>query len=315
MSLCPPTSEPALAQALRRKMPRVREFLCTALDLDPVQEDALCQAGIPIFHVRNLLQTLERHAELRAGRWDDAARLAYRALLQEQEPRTHKLDQLPAYLRPRERAQALGVGLLTESELLAIILGTGGKHGVLELAERLLIDHEGLPGLAGSDIDELMQREGLGPAKATEVAAAFELGRRLAQAERRKRPVLQSPEEAVALISAELAALPHEEFWLLALDVRSRLIGEPRAISRGDVDGTEAGPRAFFRTALAARATSAIAVHNHPSGDATASQADLAITRRLVEAGRILEIPLADHLIIAAGNFTSLRRERPELFH
>jgi DNA repair protein RadC len=93
-----------------------------------------------------------------------------------------------------------------------------------------------------------------------------------------------------------------------------RLIGAPRQITRGDVDHTDAGPRAFFRCALSVGAAQAIAVHNHPSGDATPSPADAAVTRRLVAAGRTLDLPLIDHVIVAAGGFTSLRRAQPVLF-
>jgi len=113
----------------------------------------------------------------------------------------------------------------------------------------------------------------------------------------------------------ELVLLDHERFWCLPLDPRSGLIGEPRQISQGDIDGTDAGPRAFFRAALTAGAASCIAVHNHPTGDPAASPADLAVTTRLVAAGRTLDVRLVDHLIIGdQGRFVSIRRNHPECF-
>ena len=116
-------------------------------------------------------------------------------------------------------------------------------------------------------------------------------------------------------LAGDLVALRQEEFWILPLDVQSRLIGEPRILSRGDVDGTEAGPSLVFRAALAAGAVSAIALHNHPSGEVEASAADRAVTRRLVAAGKVLDLPLVDHLIVGdGGRFTSLRRSEPDLF-
>jgi DNA repair protein RadC len=155
----------------------------------------------------------------------------------------------------------------------------------------------------------------MGPAKAAEIAAAFEIGRRLAQSKRRTRPSLRTPEDVAELLSADLVGLRHEELWCLPLDVHSRLIGEPRVISKGDIDGTDAGPRAFFRQALAAGAASCIAVHNHPTGDATPSAADRAATSKLVAAGRAIGVALVDHFIIGdGGRVTSLRRVEPRLF-
>ena len=302
----------ALASLLTLRPEPTRRFLHAALPLERLALDALTAAGVPHYDGAEFLRRLESAGELAAGAWVAEARTAYLALLDP--PR--RLDRLPEQERPREKALRSGIETLGDDELLALLLRTGGgNEGVLEFARRLLTEHDGLPGLAGLDVGELCAAHGLGPAKAAEIAAAFELGRRLRLARRRERPSLRTPEEVVAVLGPDLCALRHEELWCLPLDPHSRLIGEPRQVSRGDVDGTDAGPRAFFRLALAAGATSCIAVHNHPSGDATPSAADRAVTQRLVAAGRTIDLALVDHVVIGdGGRFTSLRRADPGLF-
>ena len=226
------------------------------------------------------------------------------------------IKEMPPATRPREKLLAHGAQALADVELLALLLRTGGDEGVLEFAERLLQEHDGLLGLARREIDALLQSRGVGPANATELAAAFELANRMASATRRReRPALTSPELVVAHLR-ELVLLGHECFWCLPLDPRHGLIGEPRQISQGDVDSTDAGPRAFFRAALAAGASTCVAVHNHPSGDPSASFADLGVTTRLVAAGRAVDVRLVDHLVVGdRGRFVSIKRTHPECFH
>ena len=161
---------------------------------------------------------------------------------------------------------------------------------------------------------ELAHVLGLSPGPARRLAAALELHRRLVAWSVPIRPILKKPEDAMAVL-APLCAFPEEHFWCLPLNPSCRLIGSPVEISKGDVDGTDAGPRAFFRAAVVRGATSVIGVHNHPSGELTPSAADLAVTRRLVEAGRAIDVPLVDHLIITADRrWCSLRREHPGCF-
>ena len=210
---------------------------------------------------------------------------------------------MPAGDRPREKALLSGMGSLSDGELL-------------ELSERLLADHDGLLGLARLDLGTLIRSHGLGLAKASEIKAAIEMARRIARsAHRRERPRLRTAEEVAEYLSLSMVVLGHEELWCLALDARSRLIGEPRVVSTGDVDGTDAAPRAFYRLALIAGATSCIAVHNHPTGDPSPSPHDHTATMRLVAAGRLLDLPLNDHVVVGdAGRFVSLRRAAPECF-
>lgn len=302
----------ALESLLAIRPEPTRRFLRTAVGLERLAVEALVAGGVPRWDADELCARLARAGETADGRWLGEAREAYRALLSA----PSRLERLPGQERPREKALSSGVSELADEELLALLLRTGtSEHPVLELARRLLTEHDGLVGLAGLAAADLAEAHGLGPAKAAELAAAFELGRRLRLARRRERPPLRTPEEVVAAVGADVVALRHEELWCLPLDPQSRLIGEPRRVSRGDVDGTDAGPRAFFRLALAAGATSCIALHNHPSGDATPSAADREVTRRLAAAGRTVDLPLVDHLVIGdGGRFTSLRREEPGLF-
>ena len=311
-----------LEPQLRRGLPAVHRFVSAAVACDRPDVSALTAAGIPHYDALDLTRRLEQAGEMTVDKqWLPAARDGYRALLDTAAPPLDgpakpRLQRLAEHERPREKAQRLGIRNLADAEVIALILRTGtSDQGVLELAQTLIDEAEGLLGLADRDVAELAQSHGLGPAKASELAAAFELGRRLATAQRRDRPVLDRPEAAAALVAAEMAHLGHEELWCLPLDPRSRLIGEPRVVSRGDIDGTDAGPRAFFRIALRAGAATAIAVHNHPTGAVEPSSADLAVTRALVRAGQTLDIHLVDHLIIGdGGKFTSIRRHTPACF-
>lgn len=303
-----------LARHLARDAVGVRAFLAAAVAVEQPVLDQLVGETVPHYTANDLLRRLTIAGEVDEAGWRQEARQGYRQLLQQQSQR--RLERLGVGERPREKALDGGLERLSDAELLALLLRTGSaSEGVLELAQRLLEEQDGLLGLAGCELDGLLATKGLGAAKATEVAAAFEVGRRLAWARRRQRPELANPEAVVALIREELSPLPHEEFWCLPLDPRSRLIGEPRVVSKGDIDGTDAGTRPFFRLALKAGAGSAIAVHNHPSGGITPSTADRNVTRRLAEAGRLLGVELVDHLIIGdGGRYCSLRREEPGLF-
>ena len=300
----------ALASLLAvRREPTLR-VLRAALTSDLPDATHLAEAGIARWDAHDALRRLHQAGELTPTGWDPTARAGYVALLAQ----PSALDLRAESDRPREKALRAGIDSLDDAELVALLLRTGvGDEGVLELATRLLHAHGGLAGLARLQVEELAAMHGLGPAKAGELAAACELGRRLASAALRERPVLSSPEAVAELLAPLAVGLAHEEFWCLPLDARSRLLGEPRLVARGDVDGTDAPPRAFFRTALAAGAVSVIAVHNHPTGDPTPSAADLQVTRRLVAAGRTVDVPVQDHLVLGdAGRFTSLRRSQPE---
>ena len=214
---------------------------------------------------------------------------------------------LPTDDRPRERLWSLGPAALTTAELLAILLGTGGAgQDVLGLAGHLLEVSEGsLRRLARRPRAELLRSPGIGPTKAGRLIAALELGARAAREERPPVPRIREPEDVVRLFGTRLRDLQVEEFHLVALDSQSQVLREV-LVTRGLLNSSLVHPREVFRAAIAEAAAGIIVVHNHPSGDPTPSAEDRAATKQLVSAGRLLDIPLYDHVIIAGDQFVSL---------
>lgn len=213
---------------------------------------------------------------------------------------------LPTADRPRERLWSLGAGALTTAELLAVLLGTGRDgQSVLDVAGRLLEVSDGsLRRLAQRPRAELLRAAGVGPTKAARLLAAFELGARTAREERPALPRIREPEDVVHLFDNRLRDLQVEEFHLLALDSQSQVLREV-LVTRGLLNSSLVHPREVFRAAIAEAAAGIIVVHNHPSGDPTPSAEDRAVTQQLVAAGRLLDLPLYDHVIIAGDRFLS----------
>jgi DNA repair protein RadC len=208
--------------------------------------------------------------------------------------------------RPRERLWSLGPGALTTAELLAIVLGTGGSGvRVQDVAGRLLDIGEGsLRRLAQRPRAELLQTRGIGPTKAARLLAAFELGARLSREERPPIERIREPDDVARLFRDRLRDLQVEEFHLLALDSQSQVLREV-LVTRGLLNSSLVHPREVFRAAIAEAAAGIIVVHNHPSGDPTPSAEDRAVTQQLAAAGRLLDLPLYDHVIIAGDRFVS----------
>jgi DNA repair protein RadC len=208
--------------------------------------------------------------------------------------------------RPRERLWALGPDSLTPAELLAILLETGGGGlAVQELATLLLGSAGGsLRTLAARPRAELLRTAGIGPAKAARLAAAFELAARLAAEARPVLPRIREPEDVVRLLAPRLRDLEVEEFHLVALDSQSQ-VRRQVLVTRGLLNSSLVHPREVFRAAIAEAAAGIIVVHNHPSGDPSPSPEDRAVTRQLAEAGRLLDVPLYDHVIVAGDRFLS----------
>ena len=213
---------------------------------------------------------------------------------------------IPPADRPRERLWSLGAAALTTAELLAIVLGTGGGgQDVWELSRGLLQISEGsLRRLAQRPSAELLRSRGIGPTKAARLLAAFELGTRAAREERPPVQRIREPEDVLRLFGSRLRDLQVEEFHLLALDSQSQVLREV-LITRGLLNSSLVHPREVFRAAIAEAAAGIIVVHNHPSGDPTPSAEDRAATKQLVSAGRLLDVPLYDHVIIAGDRFVS----------
>jgi DNA repair protein RadC len=210
-----------------------------------------------------------------------------------------KIREMPLDERPREKLIRLGPSALTDPELVAILLRTGveGKN-VIELARELLERYGSLEGLSRCTVDELSQIRGIGPAKALHLVAAFGLGKRLAH-ETLSKQKLDSPELVHELVGAEMRMLHKESLRVILLDTRYRLI-RIEEVSIGSINESIAHPRDVFRPAVISSAYAVIVVHNHPSGDASPSQTDHGLTRRLAEAAELLQIKLLDHIIIGA---------------
>lgn len=208
--------------------------------------------------------------------------------------------------RPRERLWRLGAGALTAPELLAILLGTGsGAADALTVARRLLEPAGGtLRRLAARPPAELLRVPGVGPAKGAKLLAAFELALRLDREARPAQPRITAPSDVLRVMGPVLRDLAVEEFHLLALDTRSRVLRDV-LVTRGLLDSSLVHPREVFRAAIAEAAAGIILVHNHPSGDPTPSAEDRAVTRQLVAAGQLLDLPVYDHVIVAGDRYVS----------
>ena len=211
----------------------------------------------------------------------------------------------PEEERPRERLLRCGPGSLTDAELLAILLRSGsGSSSALDVA-RGVLDGGGLREMARKNAEELIRVQGVGVAKAVEILAAVEIGRRLQVQECGGRHSLCSPEDAARFLIPRMRDLRHETFVVLVLDTNNSVVGESE-LSRGTLNASIVHPREVFKFAIDRLAAAVIVAHNHPSGNPEPSHEDIEITHQLCEAGKIVGIPLHDHLIVAGNSFTSL---------
>jgi DNA repair protein RadC len=211
------------------------------------------------------------------------------------------LHHLPADARPREKLLARGSAALADSELLALLLRTGLPGvDVMQRAEQLLQQFGGLPGLLRAGDAQLKGIKGLGPAKRAELAAVLELARRVLAQQLTQAPVFESPQGVKDYLALHMGGLQHEEFMVLFLDTRHRLLAA-RTLFRGTLDHTSVHPREVAREALALGAGAVILAHNHPSGIAEPSQADELITTRLREALALVDIRVLDHIVVGDG--------------
>ncbi|AFY60553.1 DNA repair protein RadC [Synechococcus sp. PCC 6312] len=226
-----------------------------------------------------------------------------------------RIADLPSSDRPREKLIVQGSRALTAAELIAILLGTGqgpGKLSAVGLGQYILqklSQNQPDPLLPLRDItpEELMQIPGVGPAKATTILAALELGKRVFQARPGEQTIISEPSQAAAVLSQEMMWETTERFGVLLLDVRHRLLGH-QIISIGSATETIAHPKEIFREVIRRGANRMVIAHNHPSGNLDPSQADLSLTRQLLAGGQLLGIPILDHLILGQGEFCSLRQ-------
>jgi DNA repair protein RadC len=220
-----------------------------------------------------------------------------------------RLRDLPEDLKPRERLHQFGAEILSNKELLAILLRIGSKgENVLELSERILAETGGITGLARLSVHELEQVHGIGPAKAAQVKAALELGKRGVCADPVTRPVINSPGDVADLVMEEMRGLDREHFRIMHLSTRNNVLGIS-PVSVGSLNSSIVHPRECFKEAIRRNANTIILLHNHPSGDPTPSKEDMDITRRLAEGGKILGIDVLDHVIIGDKRYVSLKEQ------
>ncbi len=226
-----------------------------------------------------------------------------------------RADDLPKALQPREKFDRLGPENLSESDLLALLLRTGTAGlNVVELAEQIIMQYGSLSALSQASAAELKKDfPGIGKEKAKMLKAALEMGRRLVQENVGERPRIASPEEAAAVLRERARSLDREVFWVLLLDTKNRLMAPPCEVSKGTLSSSLVHPREIFKPAIQHSAANVILAHNHPSGDPSPSANDIRITKKLIEAGKTMEIKVLDHLIIGrktrdgANDFLSLR--------
>ena len=208
--------------------------------------------------------------------------------------------------RPRERLWLHGVAALTGQELLAVLLGTGcaGRDALAVAGDLLTVADGSLRKLAARPPAEVALLGGIGRAKAARLAAALELGRRVAVEADPPPDRIRGPADVQRLCGPRLRDLLVEEFHVLALGSQSQVLAD-LCITRGILNSSLVHPREVFRAAIAEAAAGIIVVHNHPSGDPTPSADDRAVTRQLVDAGRLLDLPVYDHVIVAGSRYTS----------
>ncbi len=222
-------------------------------------------------------------------------------------PNTYRITDLAESERPRERLAHLGAASLSNAELLAILLRTGvpGENAV-QVGQRLLQVFGGLAGLHRASLVEVCDQHGVGPAKAAQIKAAIELGNRLRLESPDERPSVHSPADAAALVQYEMSALEQEELRVILLDIRNRVL-HIETVYRGSINSSQVRVGELFKAAIRRNAAAIIVCHNHPSGDPTPSPDDVAVTRAIVQAGKLLDVDLLDHLVIGQGRYVSLK--------
>jgi DNA repair protein RadC len=220
----------------------------------------------------------------------------------------YRIMDLESDERPRERLQVLGAEALSTSELIAVLIRTGipGRNAI-QLAQDLLGNLDGLTGLQQATFSQLHSIQGIGCAKAAQLKAAIELGRRIAVATAGVKPRVQSPDDAAALVLFEMTALQQEHMRVILLNTRNDVL-RIAELYRGSLNTSVVRIGEIFREAIQNNAAGIILVHNHPSGDPSPSPEDISVTRAVIDAGQLLDIEVIDHLVIGGNRFVSMKR-------
>ena len=219
----------------------------------------------------------------------------------------YRITDLAANERPRERLAKQGAQALATAELLAILLRVGvtGENAI-QVGQRLLSEFDGLTGLHRAPFEELCHQHGIGEAKAAQIKAAIELGRRMAVESPEERATINSPGDAAALVSYEMSALEQEHLRVILLDTRNHVL-DVVEVYKGSINSSQVHVGELFKAAIRRNASALIVVHNHPSGDPTPSPDDVAVTRAILQAGKLLDVDVLDHMVIGQGSWVSMK--------
>jgi len=226
----------------------------------------------------------------------------------------YRIKDIEESQRPRERLEMQGAEALNDSELLAILLRVGTKgSSAVQIGQRLLYLFGGLDGMQRASFNELCGVEGLGPAKTAQIKAAIELGRRLARLAPTERALITSPQDVADQVQYKMASLEQEELWVLLLDSRNHHL-RTEQLYRGSLNSSSVRPAEIYKAGIRHNAAALIIVHNHPSGDPSPSPEVIHLTRMLIEAGQMLELPILDHIVVGSRGITSIKSLHPELW-
>ena len=212
--------------------------------------------------------------------------------------------------RPRERLAKLGAQALSSAELLAILLRVGVRgENAVQVGQRLLKAFDGLRGIQRASYAEVCAQRGIGPAKAAQIKAAIELGRRLSSEDSDEKVEIHSPKDAADLVMYEMSALEQEHLRVILLNTRNQVM-DIVDVYKGSVNSSQIRIAEIFKHAIRRNAPAIILVHNHPSGNPKPSPDDVAVTRAIVQSGEMLDIKVLDHLVIGGGKYCSLKDEK-----
>lgn len=229
--------------------------------------------------------------------------------MQNPEKESYRIKELSSDDRPRERLEKFGAEVLTNAELMAILIRVGVKgENAIQVSERILRSFGGLKGIQKASFAEVQNQHGVGFAKATTIKAAIELGRRLVLYSPEEAPAIHSPQDVADLLMYEMSALQHEALRVILLDTKNK-VKKIVNLYKGTLDSSSVRVSEVFRDAIVGNASAIILVHNHPSGDPTPSQEDVILTKAVIEAGKLLNIEVHDHIIIGMNHFFSMKQK------